>query len=96
MIYGEEWCNLVERHRCAVRAYSEAVDRLSSVPGTPFQLSWRSAEKARREVDLARAALLSYERGLVPLAAGAGAGCEVVAFDQTEELVLGDQGQSGG
>ena len=92
---GDEWCNLIQRYRSSVWAFNQAVDRLDSIPGLSFQRSWESAEDARKEVESARDAILQYDlRGSSTEAIRA----KRAAADSytSEELVLGDQGQSGG
>jgi len=61
-----------------------------------FGASWQLAERARKEADASRARLLHHEHdhgcqtGDVNPQAVAG------PFQESEELILGDQGQSGG
>lgn len=93
-MHDQEWCNLVKRYQAAALAFSEAAHRLT-LPGTSFQQAWEGAEQARAEVGRTHAAILSHERQHF-LTAAAGGKHEPTAFYQTEDLVLGDQGQSGG
>ncbi len=93
-MHDNEWSNLVKRYQAAVSVLHEAVDRLTT-PGTSFPQAWESAEKARAEVGRAHNAILDYERRHFATAA-AGGRHEPVTFYETEDLVLGDQGQSGG
>jgi hypothetical protein len=79
----EEWFELLERYRCAVRMYGEAVDCLG---GSDFNTAWQSAETALKNCGAARAVLLDHEHDHT---------CAVGDWEM-EELVLGDQGQSGG
>ena len=93
-MHDDEWCNLVKRYQAATYAFYEAVDRLTA-PGTSFQHAWGNAEQARIEVERAHAAILNHERQSVS-AVAVGGKHHAIAFYETEELVLGDQGQSGG
>jgi hypothetical protein len=93
MMHDDEWCNVLKRYQAAVSVFNEAVDRLT-MPVTSFQHAWESAEKARIEVARTHAAILNHEQR--HFAAAFGGKHEVITFYQTEELVLGDQGQSGG
>jgi hypothetical protein len=89
----DEWSNRVEKYRNAVRAYYEAVFGLSCVPGSEFNQAWQLADRARKNSDSARAALLAHEHDhacLLPVGAGNMGGLA------TEDFILGDQGQSGG
>jgi len=79
----EEWYELLERYRRAVKTYSEAVDRLSD---SDFSATWQSAEAALKKGAAARATLLDHEHDHA---------CAIGNW-KTEEQVLGDQGQSGG
>lgn len=87
-MHDDELCNLVKRYQGAVWAYHEAVDRLTA---ESFPRIWERAERARDQVAFARSAVLRYQHQH----AAAGGKDEFTIFD-TEELVLGDQGQSGG
>jgi hypothetical protein len=92
----DEWCRLVERYRSAVATYSEAVRALGVLPGPAFNEVWQRVERARFKCDRGRADLLHHEHDHGCLDAGqSDAEREMSAID-TEELVLGDQGQSGG
>jgi hypothetical protein len=89
----DEWSNRVEKYRNAVRAYYEAVFGLSCVPGSEFNLAWQLADRARKNSDCARAALLAHEHDhacLLPVGVGQ------IPVLATEDFILGDQGQSGG
>jgi hypothetical protein len=92
---SDEWFNLIKRYREAVTAFSEAVGGLDSISDASFRRSWECAEKARKEVESARDAFLNYELSRSP-ARAASAEHTPVALYPTEDLVLGDQGQSGG
>ena len=78
-----EWYELLERYRSATKIYSKAADRLG---GSDFHAAWQSTEAALKTCRTARATLLDHEHD------------HACTFDewQAEELVLGDQGQSGG
>ena len=91
-----EWINRVERYRMAVHAHSEAVDRLCGETGTAFNEAWYQAERARRNSDAARAAVLEHERAHACGVGKPSDGSIRVADLETEDLILGDQGQSGG
>jgi hypothetical protein len=88
----DEWTQYVRNYQRAVEAYGEAVFKLSSGPGEEFNRSWQSAERARKNTDAARAALLDHEHehdhACTLAAASSG--------PSSEDLILGDQGQSGG
>ena len=92
----EEWRRFVEDYRKAVQAYGEAVSALDHGEGGDFNYAWQRAEKARKRSDGARAALLNHEHDhaclLVPQGVGAYASTDLI----TDDLILGDQGQSGG
>jgi len=79
----EQWHKFLERYRRPVRTYSQAVDSLS---GSDFNLGWQSAEAALKNAGAARALLLDHEHNHA---------CAIGEWEM-EELVLGDQGQSGG
>ena len=90
----KKWQNLLESYQLAARVYDLAVTALNSKTGADFRRAWENAERARQDCNRSRAALLhhEYEHGCVgwiehPVA--------LSAVD-TDELVLGDQGQSGG
>ena len=79
----EQWYKLLERYRRAAKTYSQAVDALS---GSDFNQGWQSAEAALKNSGAARSSLLDHEHNHA---------CAVGDWE-TEEVVLGDQGQSGG
>lgn len=91
----EEWRKFVADYRKAVRAYGDAVSMLDD-EGADFNYAWQQAERARKRSDGARAALLNHEHDhaclLVPQVVGAYAATDLT----TDDLILGDQGQSGG
>lgn len=91
----QDWFDLVDNYRAAVHAYGDAVDRFRGESRSDLEGSWRRAEHARKGVDRARTALLSHERTHTCFAARAAAAR--AAMDAgTEDMILGDQGQSGG
>ena len=92
----DDWSALLERYRRAVLAYSQAVSGLGFSPGPYFDKSWQLAEKERAEVGLSRAALLNHEHEHACLMRAAAARTAAPGSQDTDELVLGDQGQSGG
>lgn len=78
-----EWYDRLERYRRAAKTYSKSVEGLD---GLDFNLAWQSAEAALRNCRTSRAALLDHEHDHA-----------CIAGDwETEDLVFGDQGQSGG
>ena len=90
-----EWFDLVETYRAAVHVYGDAVDRFRVESNSDLEGSWRRAEHARRGADRARGALLLHERTHTCFAARAAA-ARGISDAGTEEMILGDQGQSGG
>ena len=79
----EQWYKLLDRYHRAVRSYSQSVADL----GDPdFIAAWQNAEAALKRCNAARAILLDHDRVH---------GCTTGEWEE-EELVLGDQGQSGG
>ena len=91
-----EWCRLVERYRSAVNAYNEAVRALGVLPGIAFNETWSRSERARSKCDRRRADLLHHEHEHACLEAGEPNRNVEVSEIETENLVLGDQGQPGG
>ncbi|MGD1090419.1 MAG: hypothetical protein ABSB35_00350 [Bryobacteraceae bacterium] len=93
----DEWCRLLERYRSAVNRYNEAANNLGLVPGREFNAAWQRAEQARKGAENCRADLLHHEHEHACLV---GAGQPEVHYGiydvDTEEFILGDQGQSGG
>ena len=92
----EEWFRLLASYRGAVKAYSEAIDGLSSLHGPKFNEAWQLAERARKDSVVSRAALLCHEH-----VHGCSTHQPFVEGHQdldvnTEDLVLGDLGQPGG
>jgi hypothetical protein len=82
----ERWYELLERYRRAAKMYSTTVECLS---GSDFNGGWQSAEAALKNCGTARDNLLDHEHNHA---------CAVGDWEteDTEEMVLGDQGQSGG
>ena len=93
----KDWSALLERYRASVKGYNEAADGLKGSPGVQFNISWHRAERARMEVDAARATLLDHEHDHLCFMGDAVPKRNPEPVHQTvEEWVLGDQGQSGG
>jgi hypothetical protein len=92
----QQWFDLVDQYRTAVHSYGTAVDNFRTESSTDFEGAWQRAEKARKSADLARGALLLHERSHTCLAARAAAARHWSTDPVTEDLILGDQGQSGG
>jgi hypothetical protein len=90
-----EWFELVETYRTAVHAYGDAVDRFRVESNSDIEASWRRAEHARRSADRARGVLLLHERTHTCFAARAAA-ARATADAGSDDMILGDQGQSGG
>jgi len=57
----EEWVQLVDEYRGAVKAYSDATAELCSFPGADFNRAWARAESLRRASKRHRAALFEHE-----------------------------------
>jgi hypothetical protein len=93
----DEWSKSVAKYRRTVQAYNAAVFDLGWVPGSEFDQSWQRAERARKDVDGARAELLEHEddHARVMVQSYYIGDCRIPGI-ATEDLVLGDQGQGGG
>jgi len=91
----QEWFDLVDQYRTAVHTYGDAVDRFRSESHADLEVAWRQAEHARRSADRARGALLLHERTHTCFAARAAA-ARAMSDAGTDDMILGDQGQSGG
>lgn len=91
-----EWSRCVKNYQTAVQTYGEAVFSLSYGTGADFNRSWQLAERARKNSDFARAALLDHEHGHDCMLAQVSPGDSEIPGVSTEDLILGDQGQSGG
>jgi len=92
----DEWSRLVQRYRGAVNTYNEAVTALGVLPGTAFNEIWQRAERTRTKCDRCRADLLHHEHYHGCLEVVGPNGNKATSGLDTESLVLGDQGQSGG
>lgn len=92
----DDWSELLERYKRAVFAYSQAVTSLPLTPGYHFDKSWQCAEKERAEAGISRAALLNHEHEHACLVHDLAVRSVAAGTQDTEDLVLGDQGQSGG
>jgi hypothetical protein len=79
----DQWYSLLERYRGAAQVYGKAVDRLAN---PDFDKAWHLAEAALKNCRAARAVLMDHEHDHA---------CVSGDWDAAE-LVLGDQGQSGG
>jgi hypothetical protein len=79
--------SLFERYRSAVRAFTQAVGCLDDDWSMEFRTSWERAEAARQRVDSCAELLLLHAQE-----PNGGERTD----QRTEDLVLGDQGQSGG
>lgn len=91
-----EWFDLVEQYRSAVHSYGDTVDRFRGESNSDLEGAWRRAEQSRKTAERARAALLLHERTHTCFAARAAAARGWASDAETEEMILGDQGQSGG
>ena len=96
----DEWSNRVEKYRNAVRAYYEAVFGLSCVPGSEFNQAWQLADRARKNSDSARAALLAHEHDVTSVEGAIKLSESVTRMSQIAEIfVTGDgfncRGKSG-
>ena len=58
-----EWRGFVEMYRLAAKAFNDALEVLPSSPGSEFNQVWQRAERARKNLDEARSALLRHEHG---------------------------------
>ena len=56
-----EWCGFVELYRLAAKSFSDAVEALPYSPGSEFDQAWQRAERARKNLDEARSALMRHE-----------------------------------
>jgi len=92
----DEWSTLLEQYRRAVGAYDDAVNDLTSLHDALFNAKWQQAEQARKQSDNCRADLLHHEHDHACLGAGKSEAAGPRVAVNTEKLVLGDQGQSGG
>ena len=53
---------LIDAYHASVKAYSEAVSRLSGLDRPEFDEAYKRSEEAREECEARRAALRNYER----------------------------------
>ena len=91
-----QWYRLVESYIDAVHSYSDAAKALSVLPGPAFNETWQRAERARTESENCRADMLHHEHQHACLDSEPANGHPQLAAISSENLVLGDQGQSGG
>ena len=87
---------LVESYQDAVHSYSDAAKALSVLAGPAFNETWQRAERARVESENCRADVLHHEHQHACLESEPMNGDRELAAVSSENLVLGDQGQSGG
>jgi hypothetical protein len=92
----EDWHHLLRQYRSAVKDYYEAVESLDTVRDVQFDETWHRAERARSQAGSFRAALLHHEHEHECLTVDGPAKNEDLPVQETDTLVLGDQGQSGG
>ena len=92
----QQWFDLVEQYRSAVHEYGDAVDRFRNESSSDLEGAWRRAEHARKSADRARGALLFHERSHTCFAARAAAARGWSQDASSDDMILGDQGQSGG
>ena len=92
----EAWCRLVARYRSAVNAYNQAANDLNLLPGPDFSEAWYRAERARAFAIDTRSDLLLHEHDHDCFQVGQHNGNRRMSGIETENMVLGDQGQSGG
>lgn len=88
-----EWTRLARRYRDSTRAYADAVEEYHRNLHGRFRRTWEHAETARIQADRSRSELLHHEHEHECLKHPY---AEHILDDAVEELVLGDQGQSGG
>ena len=84
----DKWFQMEKIYRLAVHHYCDAVDRLDITRDFPHE--WERVTAASMAAERARFALLRHQSEHVCLGSG------VLSFPETEDLVLGDQGQPGG
>jgi hypothetical protein len=90
-----QWYRLVESYQDAIHSYSDAAKTLSALAGPAFNETWQRAEQARTESENCRADVLDHEHQHECLDSDSN-GHRQLAGISSENLVLGDQGQSGG
>ena len=90
------WFDLAKKHRLAVHSYGDAIDNLNGSSIRGFAEAWRRIDAARDLSEDTRAALLEHQSEhdcILPEPKVVG---RVSADLHAGNLVLGDQGQSGG
>jgi hypothetical protein len=91
-----QWYRLVESYKDAVHSYSDAAGALSALAGPAFNQTWQRAEHARTESENRRADVLHHEHQHACLDSESYDEHRELVGISSENLVLGDQGQSGG
>ena len=91
-----QWYRLVESYKDAVHSYSDAARALSALAGPAFNQTWQCVERARTESEHCRADVLHHEHQHACLDSEPSHGEPELVGISSENLVLGDQGQSGG
>jgi hypothetical protein len=91
-----EWENLLEAYRIATRVYDHAVAALTSRTGAEFNQAWAQSETARKNCGHTRAELLHHEHQHKCIPRPEAALRASTHELNTDDLILGDQGQSGG
>ena len=89
---GDDWLKLLEHYQTTVQAYYEAVAGLTAT--SQFNHSWQQVERARRQAELARTKLLHFAH--LDTRPAPDANNREATARELEDLILGDQGQSGG
>jgi hypothetical protein len=56
-----EWCGFLELYRVAAKSFSDAAEALPFSTGPEFNQAWQRAERARKNLDEARSALMKHE-----------------------------------
>jgi hypothetical protein len=90
---GEDWVEKIKQYRLAIKAYSDAVERMEGTDDLGRE--WQQIEFAHDEVERARSALLRQRRKPV-FPHTRSLAFDEVSENRTEEWVLGDLGQLGG
>ena len=92
----DEWRRHLERYRGAVQAYDEALCALSFVTDPVFDESWKRAESYRKNSESLHAALLRHAHDHGCVSPSIPSGGNQISGASSDDLILGDQGQSGG